>query len=160
MVGIYCRWLLLVLLMCSCGSSRKAERNEMSSTAMQKVDYNQVLFQSSKIKLTDFVKKDMTVRFHWVKFDTGKEPDSEGNYPKMGEGSGEVDFHEDKSLNIAQSDSNQVESDAEFSHESEHEKHSQVESEREETDIFSDTTCLIIATVILLLLNWIFSRKK
>lgn len=160
MVGIYCRLFLLVLLMCSCGSSRKAERNEMSSTVMQKVDYNQELFQSSNIKLTDFVKKDMTVRFYWVKFDTDKEPDSEGNYPKMGEGSGEVDFHEDESLNIAQSDSTQVESEAEFSHESEHEKHSQVESEREETDIFSDTTCLIIATVILLLLNWIFSRKK
>lgn len=159
MVGIYCRLFLLVLLMCSCGSSRKAERNEMSSTAMQKVDYNQVLFQSSKIKLTDSVKKDMTVRFHWVKFDTDKEPDAEGNYPKMGEGSGEVDFHEDELLNIVQSDSTQVESEAEFSHETEHEKHSQVESEREETDIFNDIKWLIIAIVILLLVVCFVKRK-
>lgn len=151
MVGIYCRLFLLVLLMCSCGSSRKAERNEMSSTAMQKVDYNQELFRCSKIKLTDFVKKNMTVRFHWVKFDTDKEPDSEGNYPKMGEGSGEVDFHESESLNIAQSDSTQVESEAKFSHETESEEHSQSESEREETNVFNDMTWLIIATVILLL---------
>lgn len=159
MVGIYCRLFLLVLLMASCGSSRKAERNEMSSTAMQKVDYNQELFRSSNIKLTDFVKKDMTVRFNWVKFDTDKEPDSEGNYPKMGEGSGEVDFHEDESLNIAQSDSTQVESEADFSHKAEFEEHSQSESEREETDIFNDMTWLVIAIVILLLVVCCVKRK-
>ena len=159
MVGIYCRWLLLVLLMASCGSSRKTERSDTVVSVQAGAELHQTAFQGSGIRLTDFVKKDMTIRFHWVKFDTDKKPDAKGNYPKMGEGSGEVDFHEDKSLNIAQSDSNQVESDAEFSHESEHEKHSQVESEREETDIFNDMTWLIIAIVILLLV-FRFAKRK
>jgi len=101
----------------------------------------------------------MTIRFHWVKFDTDKKPDAEGNYPKMGEGSGEVDFHEDEVLDMEQNDSTQVESGANISHEAEAEEHSQSESEREETGIFNDITWLIIAIVILLLVVWLVRRK-
>ena len=151
MVGNYCRWLLLVLLMVSCGSSRKTERSDTAVSIKTGAELHQTAFQSSGIRLTDFVKKDMTIRFHWVKFDTDKKPDAEGNYPKMGEGSGEVDFHEDEVLDIEQNDSTQVESGANISHEAETEEHSQSESEREETDIFNDMTWLIIAIVILLL---------
>ena len=151
MVGNYCRWLLLVLLMVSCGSSRKTERSDTAVSIKTGAELHQTAFQSSGIRLTDFVKKDMTIRFHWVKFDTDKKPDAEGNYPKMGEGSGEVDFHEDEVLDMEQNDSTQVESGANISHEAETEEHSQSESEREETDIFNDMTWLIIAIVILLL---------
>lgn len=93
----------------------------------------------------------MTIHFRWVKYDTDKAPDAEGNYPKAGEGSGEVDIHADEMLDIVQYDSTQVETEADFSHEAESEEHTQFESEREETDIFNDLTWLIIAIIILLL---------
>ena len=159
MVGTYCRWLLLVLLMVSCGSSRKTERTDTAVSIQTGAELHQTAFQGSGIRLTDFVKKDMTIRFHWVKFDTDKKPDAEGNYPKMGEGSGEVDFHEDEILDMEQNDSTQVESGANLSHEAEAEEHSQSESEREETDIFNDMTWLIIAIVILLLVVCFVKRK-
>lgn len=159
MVGTYCRWLLLVLLMVSCGSSRKTERTDTAVSIQTGAELHQTAFQGSGIRLTDFVKKDMTIRFHWVKFDTDKKPDAEGNYPKMGEGSGEVDFHEDEVLDMEQNDSTQVESGANLSHEAEAEEHSQSESEREETDIFNDMTWLIIAIVILLLVVCFVKRK-
>lgn len=159
MVGTYCRWLLLVLLMASCGSSRKMERSDMAVSVQTGAELHQTDFQSSSVRLTDFVKKDMTIRFHWVKFDTDKQPDAEGNYPKMGEGSGEVDFHEDEILDMEQNDSTKVESGANLSHEAETEEYSQSESEREETDIFNDMTWLIIAIVILLLVVCFVKRK-
>ena len=159
MVGIYCRWLLLVLLMASCGSSRKTERSDTVVSVQAGAELHQTAFQGSGIRLTDFVKKDMTIRFHWVKFDTDKKPDAEGNYPKMGEGSGEVDFHEDEVLDMEQNDSTQVESGANLSHEAEAEEYSQSESKREETDIFNDMTWLIIAIVILLLV-FRFAKRK
>ena len=159
MVGTYCRWLLLVLLMVSCGSSRKTERTDTAVSIQTGAELHQTAFQGSGIRLTDFVKKDMTIRFHWVKFDTDKKPDAEGNYPKMGEGSGEVDFHEDEVLDMEQNDSTQVESGANLSHEAEAEEHSQSESEREETGVFNDITWLIIAIVILLLVVCFVKRK-
>lgn len=93
----------------------------------------------------------MTIRFHWVKFDTDKEPDAQGNYPKEAEGEGEIDFQGVEELDIIQNDSTQVETEADFSHEAEAQEHSQSESEIEETTIFEDITWLIIAIVILLL---------
>ena len=159
MVGNCCRLLLLVLLLCGCGTSRKAEQSDTAVSAQTEADIRQLAYHGSQIKLTDFVKKDMTIRFHWVKFDTDKKPDAEGNYPKMGEGSGEVDFHEDEVLDMEQNDSTQVESGANISHEAEAEEHSQSESEREETDIFNDMTWLIIAIVILLLVVCFVKRK-
>lgn len=159
MVGICCRTLLLVLLMCSCGSSRKTERSDTAVSIKTGTELHQTAFQESGIRLTDFVKKDMTIRFHWVKFDTDKKPDAEGNYPKMGEGSGEVDIHEDGSMEVIQNDSLQVNTEKDSSHEVEAEEYSQSESEREETDIFNDMTWLIIAIVILLLVVCFVKRK-
>lgn len=159
MVGICCRLLLLVLLMASCGSSRKAEQSNTAVSVQDTEQLRQSVLYSSNIKLTDFVKKDMTIRFQWVKFDTDKKPDAEGNYPKMGEGSGEVDIHEDGSMEVVQNDSLQVNTEKESSHEVESEEHSQSESEREETDIFNDMTWLIIAIVILLLVVCSVRRK-
>lgn len=159
MAGIYCRLFLLVLLLCGCGSSRKTERSDTAVSEQTEAELHQTAFQASGIRLTDFVKKDMTIRFHWVKFDTDKKPDAEGNYPKMGEGSGEVELHEDEALNMEQNDSTQVEAEANLSHEAVAEEHSQSESEREETDIFNDMTWLIIAIVILLLV-FRFAKRK
>ena len=159
MVGTYCRWLLLVLLMVSCGSSRKTERTDTAVSIQTGAELHQTAFQGSGIRLTDFVKKDMTIRFHWVKFDTDKKPDAEGNYPKMGEGSGEVDIHEDGSMVVIQNDSLQVNTEMDISHEVEAEEHSQSKSEREETDIFNDMIGLIIAIVILLLV-FRFAKRK
>lgn len=159
MVGTCCRLFLLVLLMASCGSSRKAERSDMELSVQDTEQVRQSALYGSNIRLTDFVNKDMTIRFHWVKFDTGKAPDAEGNYPKMGEGSGEVDIHEDGSMEVVQNDSLQVNTEADFSHEAEAEEHSQNESEREETGIFDDMTWLIMAIVILLLVVWFVRRK-
>ena len=159
MVGTYCRWLLLLLMMVSCGSSRKTERTDTAVSIQTGAELHQTAFQGSGIRLTDFVKKDMTIRFHWVKYDTDKKPDAEGNYPKMGEGSGEVELHEDEVLDMEQNDSTQVESGANISHEAEAEEHSQSESEREETGVFNDITWLIIAIVILLLVVCFVKRK-
>ena len=159
MVGTYCKWLLLVLLMVSCGSSRKTERIDTAISVQTEAELHQTAFQGSGIRLTDFVKKDMTIRFHWVKFDTDKKPDAEGNYPKMGEGSGEVDIHEDGSMEVIQNDSLQVNTEMDISHEVEAEEHSQSKSEREETDIFNDMIGLIIAIVILLLV-FRFAKRK
>ena len=159
MVGIYCRLLLLVLLLCGCGSSRKTERSDTAVSEQFQADIRQLAYHDTQLKLTDFVKKDMTIHFRWVKYDTDKAPDAEGNYPKAGEGSGEVDIHADKILDIAQCDSTQVETEADFSHEAESEKHTQIESEREETDIFNDLTWLIIAIIILLLVVCMVRRK-
>ena len=159
MVGIYCRLFLLVLLLCGCGSSRKTERSDTAISVQTEAELHQTAFQGSGIRLTDFVKKDMTIRFHWVKFDTDKKPDAEGNYPKMGEVSGEVELHEDEVLDMEQNDSTQVESGANLSHEAEAEEHSQSESEREETGVFNDITWLIIAIVILLLV-FRFAKRK
>lgn len=151
MVGICCRLLLLVLLLCGCGTSRKVEQSDTAVSVQSEADIRQLAYHGSQIKLTDFVKKDMTVRFHWVKFDTDKEPDAQGNYPKEAEGEGEIDFQGIEELDITQNDSTQVETEAEFSQEAEAEEHTQFESEREETDIFNDLTWLIIAIIILLL---------
>lgn len=159
MVGTYCKWLLLVLLMVSCGSSRKTEQSDTAISVQTEAELHQTAFQGSGIRLTDFVKKDMTIRFHWVKFDTDKKPDAEGYYPKMGEGSGEVDIHEDGSMEVIQNDSLQVNTAKDSSHEVEAEEHSQSESEREETEIFNDMTWLIIAIVILLLV-FRFAKRK
>ena len=159
MVGNYCRWLLLVLLMASCGISRKTERSDTAVSVQTGAELHQTAFQGSGIRLTDFVKKDMTIRFHWVKFDTDKKPDAEGNYPKMGEGSGEVELHEDEVLDMEQNDSTQVESGANLSHEAEAEEHSQSESEREETKMFGDIAWLCFSCVILILVVWIVRRK-
>ena len=145
--------------MCSCGSSRKTERSDTAVSVQTGAELHQTTFQGSGIRLSDFVKKDMTIRFHWVKFDTDKKPDAEGNYPKMGEGSGEVDIHEDGSMEVIQNDSLQVNTEMDTSHEVEAEEHSQNESEREETDIFNDMTWLIIAIVILLLV-FRFAKRK
>ena len=160
MVGNCYRLLLLVLLLCGCGSSRKAERSDTFVSEHTEADIRQSACFGSTIKLTDFVKKDMTIHFRWVKYDTDKAPDAEGNYPKAGEGSGEVDIHADEMLDIAQCDSTQVETEADFSHEAESEEHTQIESEREETDIFNDWTWLIIAIIILLRLVVGFVRRK
>ena len=159
MVGNCYRLLLLVLLLCGCGSSRKAERSDTFVSEHTEADIRQSACFGSTIKLTDFVKKDMTIHFRWVKYDTDKAPDAEGNYPKAGEGSGEVDIHADEMLDIAQCDSTQVETEADFSHEAESEEHTQIESEREETDIFNDWTWLIIAIIILLLVVCMVRRK-
>lgn len=159
MVGICCRLLLLVLLMASCGSSRKAEQSNTAVSVQDTEQLRQSALYGSNIRLTDFVKKDMTIRFQWVKFDTDKKPDAEGNYPKMGEGSGEVDIHEDGSMEVVRGDSLQVDTETNSSHEAEAEEHSQSESEREETDIFNDMTWLIIAIVILLLVVCFVRRK-
>ncbi|WP_458461048.1 hypothetical protein [Paenibacillus sp.] len=159
MVGICCRLLLLVLLLCGCGSSRMTERSDTAVSEQTQADIRQLAYHGTQLKLTDFVKKDMTIRFHWVKFDTDKNPDEEGNYPKMGEGSGEVDIHEDGSMEVIQNDSLQVKTEMDSSHEVEAEEHSQSESEREETGVFNDITWLIIAIVILLLVVWLVRRK-
>ena len=159
MVGIYCRLLLLVLLLCGCGSSLKTERSDTAVSEQTQADIRQLAYHSTQLKSTDFVKKDMTIHFRWVKYDTDKAPDAEGNYPKMGEGSGEVELHEDEALNMEQHDSTQVEAEANLSHEAVAEEHSQSESEREETDIFNDMTWLIIAIVILLLV-FRFAKRK
>lgn len=160
MVGICYRLILLVLLMASCGSSRKAEQSDATLSVQDTEQFRQSTIYGSNIKLTDFVKKNMTIRFQWVKFDTDKKPDAEGNYPKMGEGSGEVDFHEDGSMEVVHNDSLQVDAEKESSHDTEAEEHSQSESELEETDIFIDSTWLILATVILLLVNYWFVKRK
>ena len=159
MVGNYCRWLLLVLLMASCGSSRKTERSDTAVSVQTGAELHQTAFQTSGIRLTDFVKKDMTIRFHWVKFDTNKSPDAQGNYPKEAEGEGEIDFKGIEELDITQNDSTQVETEADFSHEAEAEAHSQSESEREETKMFGDIAWLCFSCVILILVVWIVRRK-
>ena len=143
----------------SCGSSRKMEQSNSVATVQSTSSENTSFNYGSTTKLTDFVKKDMTIHFRWVKYDTDKAPDAEGNYPKAGEGSGEVDIHADEMLDIAQCDSTQTETEADFSHEAESEEHTQIESEREDTDIFNDLTWLIIAIVILLLVVCMVRRK-
>lgn len=155
MVGNCYRLLLLVLLLCGCGSSRKAERSDTFVSEHTEADIRQSACFGSTIKLTDFVKTDMTVRFHWVRFDTDKSPDAAGNYPKEAEGDGEIDFKGIEELDVTQNDSTQVETEADFSHEAEAEEHSQSESEKKETTVFEDMTWLIIAIVILLLVVWI-----
>lgn len=159
MVGNCCRLLLLELLLCGCGTSRKAEQSDTAVSAQTEADIRQLAYHGSQIKLTDFVKKDMTIRFHWVKFDTNKSPDAQGNYPKEAEGEGEIDFKGIEELDITQNDSTQVETEADFSHEAEAEAHSQSESEREETKMFGDIAWLCFSCVILILVVWIVRRK-
>lgn len=155
MVGICCRLLLLVLLLCGCGSSRKAERSDTAVSEQTQADIRQLAYHGTQLKLTDFVKKDMTIHFRWVKYDTDKAPDADGNYPKEAEGEGEIDFQGIEELDVTQKDSTQVENDVDISNKSETEEHSQSESEKEETTVFEDMTWLIIAIVILLLVVWI-----
>ena len=159
MVGICCRLLLLVLLLCSCGSSRLMEQTDTAVSVQTEANIRQLAYQGSQIKLTDLVKTDMTVRFHWVKFDTDKEPDAQGNYPKEAEGDGVIDFKGVEELDIIQNDSTQVETEADFSHEAEAEEHSQSESESEETEIFSDIAWLCFSCVILILVVRFVRRK-
>ena len=158
MVGNCYRILLLVLLLCGCGSSRKAERSDTFVSEHTEADIRQSACFGSTIKLTDFVKTDMTVRFHWVRFDTDKEPDAQGNYPKEAEGEGEIDFQGIEELDITQNDSTQVETEADFSQEAEAEEHSQSESESEETEIFSDIAWLCFSCIILILIVWFVRR--
>lgn len=159
MVGICCRLLLLVLLLCGCGTSRKVEQSDTAVSVQSEADIRQLAYHGSQIKLTDFVKKDMTIHFRWVKYDTDKAPDAQGNYPKEAEGDGEIDFQGIEELDITQNDSTQVETEADFSHEAEAEEHSQSESEKKESMVFEDMTWLIIAIVILLLVVWTVRRK-
>lgn len=131
----------------------------MAVSEQTQADIRQLAYHGTQLKLTDFVKKDMTIHFRWVKYDTDKAPDAEGNYPKEAEGEGEIDFQGIEELDITQNDSTQVETEAEFSHEAEAEEHSQSESEKKETTVFEDMTWLIIAIVILLLVVWTVRRK-
>ena len=159
MVGIYCRLLLLVLLLCGCGSSRKAERSDTAVSEQTQADIRQLAYHGTQLKLTDFVKKDMTIHFRWVKYDTDKAPDAEGNYPKEAEGEGEIDFQGIEELDITQNNSTQVETEADFLHEAEAEEHSQSESEREETEIFGDLTGFCFSFFILILVVLIARGK-
>lgn len=158
MVGICCRLLLLVLLMTSCGSSRKVEQTETDVNIKTEAELRQSLFHGSQIKLTDFVKKDMSIRFHWVKFDTDKEPDVQGNYPKESEGDGVIDFQETGEFDISKVDSTRTEDRLELSNEAEAQEHSQSESEIEETTIFEDITWLCFSCIILMLIVWFVRR--
>lgn len=158
MVGNYCRLLLLVLLLCSCGSSRLMQQTDTAVSVQNDAEIRQLAFHGSQIKLTDLVKTDMTIRFHWVKFDTDKEPDAQGNYPKEAEGDGVIDFKGVEELDIIQNDSTQVETEADFSHEEEAEEHSQSESKIEETTIFEDITWLCFSCIILMLIVWFVRR--
>ena len=166
MVGICCRLLLLVLLMTGCGSSRKAQQTNTELSVQTETDIRQSVLQGTGIRLTDLVKKDMTIHFRWVKYDTDKAPDAEGNYPKAGEGSGEVGFQADGVTDIVLNDSTRTDTEMQRSGEAEAKERSQNESERKETDIFDDMIWLIIAIVILLLaicfvrfLSWFYKNK-
>ena len=159
MVGICCRLLLLVLLMTGCGSSRKAQRTDTDVFVKTDTEFRQSVLQGTGIRLTDLVKKDMTIHFRWVEYDTDKAPDAEGNYPKAGEGSGEVDFQADGVTDIVLNDSTRTNTEVQRSGEVDVKERSQNESEHEETDIFDDITWLIITIVILLLVLWFFRRK-
>lgn len=159
MVGICCRLLLLVLLMTGCGSSRKAQRTDTDVSVKTETDIRQSVLQGAGIRLTDLVKKNMTIHFRWVKYDTDKAPDAEGNYPKAGEGSGEVGFQANGVTDIVLNDSTRTNTEVQSSGEAEAKEHTQNESEHEETDSFNDMTWLIIAIVILLLVVWFVRRK-
>ncbi len=159
MVGICCRLLLLVLLMTGCGSSRKAQRTDTEVSVKTDTEFRQSVLQGTGIRLTDLVRKDMTIHLRWVKYDTDKAPDAEGNYPKSGEGSGEVGFHANGVTDIVLNDSTRTDTEVQRSGEAKSEEHTQNESEHEETDIFNDMTWLIIAIVILLLVVWFVRRK-
>ena len=134
------------------------EQTDTAVSVQTEANIRQLAYQGSQIRLTDFVKTDMTVRFHWVKFDTDKEPDAQGNYPKEAEGDGVIDFKGVEELDIIQNDSTQVETEADLSHESEAVEHSQSESESEETDIFGDIAWLCFSCVILMLIVWFVRR--
>ena len=159
MVGICCRLLLLVLLMTGCGSSRKVQRTDTDVSVKTDTEFRQSVLQGSGIRLTDLVRKDMTIHFRWVKYDTDKAPDTEGNYPKAGEGSGEVGFQANGVTDIVLNDSTRTNTEVQSNGEAESKERSQNESERKETDIFNDMTWLIIAIVILLLVVWMVRRK-
>ena len=159
MVGICCRLLLLVLLMTGCGSSRKAQRADTELSVQTETEFRQSVLQATGIRLTDLVKKDMTIHFRWVKYDTDKVPDAEGNYPKAGEGSGEVGFQANGVTDIVLNDSIRTDTEVQRSGEAEAKERSQNESEREEADIFNDMTWSIIAIVILLFVICFVRRK-
>lgn len=134
------------------------EQTDTAVSVQSEANIRQLAYQGSQIRLTDLVKTDMTVRFHWVKFDTDKEPDAQGNYPKEAEGDGVIDFKGVEELDIIQNDSTQVETEADFSHESEAVEHSQSESKIEETTIFEDITWLCFSCIILMLIVWFVRR--
>lgn len=159
MVGICCRLLLLVLLMSGCGSSRKMQHTETDVSVKTETDISQSVLQGTAIRLTDLVKQDMTIHFRWVQYDTDKAPDAEGNYPKAGEGSGEVDFQADGVTDIVLNDSTRTDNEIQSSGEAEEKEYSQNESEHKETHIFKDLTWLSIAIVILLLVVCLFKLK-
>lgn len=158
MVGICCRLLLLVLLLCSCGSSRLMEQTDTAVSVQTEANIRQLAYQGSQIKLTDLVKTDMTVRFHWVKFDTDKEPDAQGNYPKEAEGEGVIDFKEDACLNVEKVDSTEMNTDFTASQETDIRDHSQSESKMEGTHIVKDISWLCFSCILLMLVVWFVRR--
>ena len=145
--------------MTGCGSSRKAQRADTELSVKTETEFRQSVLQTTGIRLTDLVRKDMTIHFRWVKYDTEKPPDAEGNYPKAGEGSGEVGFQANGVTDIVLNDSTRTNTEVQSNGEVEAKERSQNESEHEETDIFDDITWSIIAIVILLLVVWFVRRK-
>lgn len=101
----------------------------------------------------------MKVRFYWVKFDTDKNPDKDGNYPKMAEGDGEISLKEDETLQIEEQDSIGVTTDFTTSHETKIKEHSQSESKIEETNVFRQLKLLSFSCLMLFLIVWIVKRS-
>lgn len=162
MVGIYCRFVVtaLCLLMCSCGSSRKAERSDSSVSVHTSSSEKQSLKCSSTTNLTDFVKTDLGIRFNWVRYDTTKPPDKDGNYPKQAEGSGELDLHSSEGKHIETNDSLMAEASNDSSSQEESENHTVLEKEKEDTDIFSDITWMCIAIPVMVIVIFIVSKLR
>lgn len=158
MVGICCRIVIAILFMglaYSCGSSRKMEQSNSVATVQSTSSENTSFNYGSTTKLTDFVKTDFGIRFQWVKYDTSKQPDKEGNYPKQEEGSGELDLKTEGNKSVESGDSLQVDTDRDSAFQSDKAEHSVSEKEKEGTEVFSDITWLCVAISVLVIIIFI-----
>lgn len=154
--------LVLLLVLASCGSSKKTScesLNVMERDSMRK-DYSFV--HGNSIRLTDFVKTDFGIRFEWVTYDTSKPVGPNGKPPISGEGKGELSGSSNDSLTVVGGDSTKVTASEKSGTERETDMQSFSERERDDTTLFSDVadmvTAIAVCAVVLFIVG--FLRKR
>lgn len=144
LVSLFRTALIVILLagalsmLLSCGSSRKMESSSLNIEEKDSTREEVSILTGTSVQLTDLVKTDVGIKFDWVRYDTDKQPDEEGRYPVLEEGSGEMEISQEGEHTEVRKDSASVSASKENS--SKKNVRSTTSEESEKVGVFSDLT--------------------
>lgn len=154
--------LVFLLALTSCGSSKKTTSDSLNVTERDSMRKDYSFVHGNNIRLTDFVKTDIGLRFEWVTYDTSKPPGKDGKPPISGEGKGELSVNSNDSLAIVGNDSTKVLAAEKSGTERETDMQSFTERERDDTTLFSDVADMVTAIAVCVVVLFIvgFLKKR